>query len=139
MPYDSHLRQENLLVKSKARILATGDFLAPEGLTSRFSSLQKHSRATLKQWEQEHRIFSIEHDGQVYYPSYAFSSDGEVLPLLKEVIMVLHTKKDGWGLAFWFGSSNSYLGGAIPSIEFNSNPYSVLSAAVNETEGAQHG
>lgn len=53
--------------------------------------------------------------------------------------MVLGTTKSGWGFALWFGSSNSYLGGTLPREELSSNPDGVLSAAVNEAHGAQHG
>lgn len=139
MPKDSRLRKECLLVRSKARILATGDFLTPEELARFFANHPRLSSAVLKKWEQEHRIFSIDQESHVLYPSYAFSSNGELLTGLKDVVMLLSTSKGGWGLAFWFGSSNSYLGGALPRDELSSNPNCVLSAAVNEVRGALHG
>lgn len=139
MPEKSRNREQSLIAKGRARILGTGNFLTSEELTTRFPNESTLSRAVLEAWEEEHRIFSIKHDGQVLYPSYAFSSDGEVLSGLKDVILVLNSRMDGWRLALWFGSSNSFLGGAQPCEGLCSNPDSVISAAVNEAQGAQHG
>ncbi|MBH3471347.1 hypothetical protein [Pseudomonas putida] len=139
MPLSSRDRKSEVLAKGKARILDTGDFLTPEQLAVRFSSQSTFPPSVLEEWMNEHRIFSIEQDGQILYPGYAFSSNGELLLGLKDVLTVLGTTKEGWVLALWFGSSNSYLGGALPRDELSSNPDGVLSAAVNELQGAQHG
>lgn len=139
MPENSRDRKCKILAKGKARILGTGDFLTPEQLAIRVSSQSTISASVLQDWRGEHRIFSIEQDGQVLYPSYAFSSNGELLAGLKEVLMVLGSYKDGWGFALWFGSSNSYLGGALPRDALSSNPDCVVTAAINEAQGAQHG
>lgn len=139
MPENSRDRKCKVLAKGKARILDTGDFLTSEQLAIRVSSQSTITASVLQEWNGEHRIFSIEQDGQVLYPSYAFSSNGELLAGLKEVLMVLGTSKDGWGFALWFGSSNSYLEGALPRDVLRPNPDCVLSAAINEAQGAQHG
>lgn len=139
MPENSRDRKCEVLAKGKARILDTGDFLTAEQLAIRLPSQSTISQSTLQDWEDEHRIFSIEQDGQVLYPSYAFSSNGELLVGLKDVLMVLGNTKSGWGFALWFGSSNSYLGGTLPRDKLSSNPEYVLSAAVDEAHGAQHG
>lgn len=139
MPENSRDRKCEVFAKGKARILNTGDFLTAEQLAVRLSSQSTISASVLRGWKDEHRIFSIEQDGQVLYPSYAFSSNGELLVGLREVLIVLGTTRNGWGFALWFGSSNSYLGGALPRDALSSNPDSVVTAAINEAQGAQHG
>ena len=139
MPENSRDRKCEVFAKGKARILNTGDFLTAEQLAVRLSIQSTFSASVLSGWKDEHRIFSIEQDGQVLYPSYAFSSNGELLVGLREVLIVLGTTRNGWGFALWFGSSNSYLGGALPRDALSSNPDSVVTAAINEAQGAQHG
>lgn len=139
MPHNSREREQRLEAKARARILEKQDFLILDELVNRFDRKSELSRTRLEKWEQERRIFSIDHDGDIWYPSYAFSSGGELLAGLKDVLVVLSASKDSWGFAFWLGSPNSLLGGALPRDRLLSDLGSVLSAAVDEVHGASHG
>jgi hypothetical protein len=46
--------------------------------------------------------------------------------------------KDGWAMAFWFASPNTFLGGKRPKEVLSANPLGVLSAAKEEVSGVVH-
>jgi hypothetical protein len=52
---------------------------------------------------------------------------------------VLRKKKDGWGIAFWFASSNHCLGGNRPQDLLRSSAERVRRAAEEEVTGTLHG
>ncbi|GJH22677.1 hypothetical protein CBA19CS22_39065 [Caballeronia novacaledonica] len=58
---------------------------------------------------------------------------------MTDVLKVFGSSKDGWALAFWFASVNSYLGGARPLDVLQSHPKRVIEAAEAEVEGVAHG
>ena len=139
MPHHTHHRQQRLLAKARARILKMGDFLPLEDLVRHFPERATLSQSRLEKWKQECRIFSIDHDGDAWYPRYAFSSNGELLDGLKDVLLVFSSSKDSWSLAFWFGSPSSLLGGALPRDRLIFDPGSVIRAAIDEVNGALQG
>ena len=47
--------------------------------------------------------------------------------------------KDGWGLAYWFASANSFLGGKRPQDVLLESPERVLAAAADEMAEVAHG
>ncbi|MNN96262.1 hypothetical protein D3C81_2152150 [compost metagenome] len=61
------------------------------------------------------------------------------MPELKAILDVLRTKKDGWGIAFWFASSSGYLGSRRPQEMLFSDADKVLLAATDEVSGITHG
>lgn len=138
-PKDMRVRESRMLAEAEARILATGDFLAYDGLARYFSGDSLPSRTKVEDWENERRIFSIGHGGDVLYPRYAFSANGVPLPGLKEVVMVLSRTKEAWGIAFWLGSSNSLLGGRMPKYVLLTDLDAVILAAEDEVAGILHG
>lgn len=58
---------------------------------------------------------------------------------MQRVIAVLATRVNGWGMALWFESSNSYLGGKLPKDFISSEPDAVVQAAQEEIDGVSHG
>jgi len=58
---------------------------------------------------------------------------------LKDIIAVLEQRKDGWGMAYWFTSVNSRLGGKRPQDLLPHAPDRVLAAAQHEVAGLTHG
>lgn len=58
---------------------------------------------------------------------------------MQMIITVLGSQKDGWGMAFWFGSSDGCLGGRQPKSVLTEDPRAVLEAAELEVCGAMHG
>ncbi|HBO7934903.1 TPA: hypothetical protein L5C15_006044 [Pseudomonas aeruginosa] len=125
----SHLRETQIQAKAVARILATGDFLPVDELADRFPAQSMLSPSAFEAWEAEERIFSITQESLELYPSYAFSAKGELLPCLRDVLMTLRPYKSSWGMAFWFGSANSFLGCKQPKHLLLLQPELVLAAA----------
>jgi len=100
----------------------------------------KNPSGALNRWKQKHQIFAIEMKGIDYYPIYALSPEDGYKPYaeMSDILEVLHTKTS-WGLAFWFDSSNGYLGHRAPRELMKSDRQAVLAVAKNEAVGIQHG
>lgn len=97
--------------------------------------------AQLSKWKAEGAIFSIHFAGTDYFPGYGFNKyDGyRPLGIVAKILMIFGEAKSGWGLAYWFWSPNSYLGGARPQDILAKYPDQVLVAAQAEREAIQHG
>lgn len=134
-------RLEEMLTRAKNEILAGGRFRTPDCLARLHGKAPDRLKLRLQQAEAKGEIFSIEYQGQVHYPDYAFMDNEEecLLPALAEVIAVLHSTKDGWGMAFWFRSPNNFLGGLRPEDVLPQAPDAVLSAASREVDDIMPG
>ncbi|WP_150813021.1 hypothetical protein [Pseudomonas fluorescens] len=102
-----------MLKLAKKAILDSGDFLPQDQIAQRFGLPPTTLKAALDEWETEGHIFSVQDSGCSLFPTYVFQDGTEhgPMPELKAILDVLRTKKDGWGIAFWFASSNGYIGG----------------------------
>lgn len=130
-------REEALLAKGKKRILQSGDWLPAHDLENIAHLNTADLRYEPNQWKQAGEIFTLQHEGIDYFPIYGLDPAKGYRPRsgLAPVITVLAFKKDGWGMAFWFGSSNSYLGGRMPKDVLMKDPRIVLEAAKDEISG----
>lgn len=138
---DSALREQQMLEQAKKSILDSGDFLPQDQIAQRLGLPPMAVKTALDGWEARGHIFSIEHAGGSLFPTYAFQ-DGIGLgpvPDLKAILDVLRTKKDGWGIAFWFASSNEYIGGCRPQDALLFEAGKLLLAATDEVSGITHG
>lgn len=140
-PPRSLFREAAMLADARQRILQDGDWAT----TADLSTHLKVKRGTLKEclsaWLRDGLMTSFNYRGHEYFPVFAFDHSTEFRPLheLSAVVKVLSKKKDGWGIAFWFATSNSYLGGRLPKDLLRSAAESVLSAAEDEVSGVLHG
>jgi len=132
-------RLAEMLTRAKTEILAGGLFLTHEGLAQQLNMDARTLRISLVQAEARRQIFSVEHDGELLYPSYAFLTNGNITPSLQDVITVLHPQKDGWGLAFWFRSPNTFLDNKRPEDVIHENPGKTVAAAHEEASGFMPG
>ncbi len=123
-----------MLAKGKIRILNSGDWLTAQQILALVQVDRADLGSQLDEWKLEGKIFALSNDGVEYFPIYAFDPAASYCPRpgMAEVIAILASRKDGWGLAFWFGSSNSYLGGRMPKDVFQDDLQGVLGAAQNE-------
>jgi hypothetical protein len=130
-------REQQMLEVAKKAILDSGDFLSLDQTAQRLVL----PPVKLDDWETEGKIFSIQHGGCSLFPMYAFLADAGhgPVPGLKVILDVLRTKKGGWGIAFWFASPSSYLGGSRPQDVLFSDGDEVLLAAQDEVAGITHG
>jgi hypothetical protein len=134
---DTAFREQQMLKLAKKAILDSGDFLSLDQTAQRLDLPPQ----TLDEWEVKGQIFSIQHAGCSLFPTYAFqvvAGHGPV-PDWKVILDVLRVKKDGWGIAFWFASSNGYLGNQRPQDILNSDADKVMLAATDEVSGITHG
>ncbi|NUT74138.1 hypothetical protein HNO86_03670 [Pseudomonas sp. C1C7] len=134
------LREARMLAQAKTEILQSYDWLT----ASEISAFAQGSGVPSPQpnnWKDAGRIFALRHEGVDYFPIYGLDprQGFQPIPALEDVIATLSTMKDGWAMAFWFASSNSYLGGKCPKEMLSVNPSGVLTAAKEEVAGVTHG
>ncbi|WP_122429569.1 hypothetical protein [Pseudomonas viridiflava] len=135
------LIQARMLAKALNEIISSGDWLTVNDMAVMASAEPPGLGDRLAQWEAEGRLFSFNHKGIQLFPSYALDPAHSYQPVerLSEIIAVLATMKNGWLMACWFASPNSYLGGKTPKTLLSSEPDKVLDAAHDEVEGIFHG
>ncbi|NUT76833.1 hypothetical protein HNO86_17475 [Pseudomonas sp. C1C7] len=130
-----------MLEQAKKTILDSGDFLPQDQICNRLGVSDMALTTVLAELEAGGHIFSIEHAGYSLFPTYVFEvgiGHGPVLHL-KAILDVLRTKKHGWGIAFWFASSNPYIGGCRPQDILLFDASKLVLAALDEVSGITHG
>lgn len=92
-------------------------------------------------WKKQAAIFAIKFNGTDYYPTFALDKDADYRPYkaMADIIAIFKGHKSEWGMAFWFQSVNSYLGGKRPQDLLASEPERVIEAALDEIQGVLHG
>lgn len=136
-PRPTLLREAAMLAKGKKRIMQSGDWLTAEEVTKLAGLNPTGTHSLLDEWLRARKIFVLRHEDNDYFPTYGLDPSAGYSPQsgMAEVIAILAVKKDGWGMAFWFGSSNSYLGGRLPKDVLRDEPLRVLEAAKDEIYG----
>ena len=139
-PVDARKRaveiQTRMLAEARSVVLREGGFLS----TAQLSQIVGCGRAQLDSWQYEGKIFSIESDGEAYWPFYAFP-EGQAQPgqAIEAVLKIFGNTKNGWNLAFWFAAGNSFLDDARPQDMLNVDPLGVVGAANEDIDEIQHG
>lgn len=105
---------------------------------------KKNPSAQPNKWKQAGAIFAVNRNGIDYFPGYALDPDANYRPYkaLADVLKIFNNKKDAWGLAYWFSSVNSFLGGLRPQDLLANEPDKVIAAAEDEVAdlaGVAHG
>lgn len=135
------LKQAQMVVRAKNAVLQSGDWVKANDIAdlAQFSAANPSSQPS--KWKREKRIFAIRHDSIDYFPMYGLDATTGYRPhvALKDIIAVLDERKDGWGMAYWFASVNSRLGGKRPQDLVIDAPERVLAAAKHEVAGLTHG
>lgn len=88
--------------------------------------------ATAARWKKAGDIFSVHHRGAEYFPAFQFR-EGRPHPTVKKLLAVLPENLSAWQRAFWFVSTNGWLGGKAPRDLLN-DPEIVVAAARREAE-----
>ncbi|WP_249894564.1 hypothetical protein M1E08_10580 [Erwinia sp. PK3-005] len=141
-PASPHIIKEvAMLVKARKAVLESGDWLTAAELTELAQLSTANPSAQPNKWKKTGRIFAIHHNGVDYFPAYGLNKDEGFRPLkaLAHVIEVFESHKDSWGMAFWFLSANSFLGGKRPQDMLATQPEQVIAAARDEVQGIEHG
>ena len=105
-----------MLAKALNEVISSGDWLTINDIAPVASAESPELGDLLAQWETEGRLFSFNHKGIQLFPIYALDPACSYRPVerLSGIIAALATMKNGWLMACWFASPNSYLGGKAP-------------------------
>lgn len=135
------IREAAMLVKARKAVLESGDWLSAAELAQLAQLSTTNPSAQPNKWKKNGQIFAIHHNGVDYFPGYGLDRDANFRPLkaMSQVIEVFDGHKDGWGMAFWFLSANSFLGGKRPQDLLATDPERVIAAARDEVQGIEHG
>lgn len=139
-PSPTLLMEAEMLLRAKIAVLEGADWLTAAQVASIAGFSDKNPSAQLHKWKRDGAIFAIRRSGIDYFPGYTLDPNQEYRPYraLKKVIAHLAGAKDGWGLAFWFQSVNSFLGGKRPMDLLAKKPDEVIAAAEDEAMGVVH-
>ncbi|GAB3768904.1 hypothetical protein GCM10028796_33230 [Ramlibacter monticola] len=100
------------------------------------AGLGANPHATINRWKQARRVFAIRRAGRDYFPRYALDEDFRLLAAMGGVLQVLTGYSDE-GLATWFESTSSFLGGRRPRELLGTEPERVIAAARNAVEAEE--
>ena len=111
---DLEIERDN--AELRATYLRTAELYTPEDI-----------QGPSTKWKHEGRVFAIQDGGKDLFPAFQFA-DGKPLPVIKKILKALPEDMSPWETAFWFESSNGWLGGKTPQ-ECLKNESKVIDAA----------
>lgn len=135
------LREAAMLVQARKAVLESGDWLTAADIAQLAGLSARNPSAQPNKWKKQGSIFAIHHRGIDYFPGYGLDRQTVFRPLksLAGIIATFAGHKDAWGMAYWFGSDNSFLGGKRPQDLLESAPEQVMAAAMDEVQAVAHG
>lgn len=140
-PPQHKLIEARMTAEARKGVIETGEWMTAAQIAEIAGFSATNPSAQPNKWKREGQIFAIHHRGTDYFPGYALDASTDYRPTkgLARVLEVFSGKKDDWGLAYWFASVNSFLGGKRPQDLLISKPDRVLAAAEDEVAGVLHG
>lgn len=134
-------KEAAMLARSRKAVLEAADWLTAAKLAELTGLSTSNPSTRPNKWTHQRQIFAIHHKGVDYFPGYGLDPQAEWQPrkALESVLEIFGDDKDGWGLAFWFLSANSFLGGRRPQDVLAKAPELVIAAARDEMEDIAHG
>ncbi|WP_454887311.1 hypothetical protein [Sphingomonas oryzagri] len=117
----------------RQRFMHEVETLTSAEVAARAGHEAKNRHQTAARWKAQRRVFAVPYQGQDRFPTFQFDADGKPLPLIKRILEVLPTSRSPWQTAFWFVSTNSWLGGPAPR-ELLDDEAAVLDAAAHESD-----
>ena len=140
-PQPALLKEAEMLARSRKAVLEGADWLTAAKVAELAGLSATNPSAQPNKWKRQRQIFALHHNGVDYFPGYGLDPEAGWRPrkTLKAILEVFGDAKDGWGLAYWFLSANSFLGGRRPQDALASDPAQVIAAARDEMEAVAHG
>jgi len=134
------LQEAKMMLRAKKGVLAGADWLSAANVAEIARLSKRTSSVQVLKWKRDGALFAIRHNGIDYFPSYALDPANEYHPhrALKKIIAIFADHKEGWGLACWFQSPNSFLGGQRPLDLLSTKSDDVIAAAADEALGIVH-
>lgn len=135
------LIEARMTAEARKSVIETGEWMTAAQIAEIAGFSTTNPSAQPNKWKREGQIFAIHHRGTDYFPGYALDASTDYRPSkgLARALKVFRGKKDDWGLAYWFASVNSFLGGKRPQDLLISEPDRVVAAAEDEVAGVLHG
>ena len=135
------LKEAAMLVRARKAVLESGDWLTAADIAQLAGLSTRNPSAQPNKWKKQGQIFAIHHGGVDYFPDFGLDREAGFRPLkaLAKIIETFAGQKDSWGMAYWFRSDNSYLGGKRPQDLLTSTPEQVIEAAMDEVQAVAHG
>ncbi|WP_347558796.1 hypothetical protein [Robbsia sp. KACC 23696] len=140
-PTPTLMREATMVARSRKAVLESADWLTAVQIAKLAGFSESNPSAQPNKWKRDGATFAIRHNGVDYFPGYGLDVPAGYRPLksLAKVLAVFGDSKDGWGLAYWFLSANSFLGGRRPQDVLATQPDQVIAAAADEKAGLLHG
>ena len=135
------LREAAMQIRARKAALESGDLVTASQIVELAGLSALNASAQPNKWKKLGQIFAVHHNGVDYFPGYGLDPETGFRPLkvLATVIKAFEGIKDGWGLAYWFSSDNSFLGGKRPQDVLKFNSERVIAAAIDEVEEVADG
>jgi hypothetical protein len=140
-PPQHMLIEARMTAQARKKVLDSGDWLTAAQIADVAGFSTSNPSAQPNKWKKEGLIFAIRHRGADYFPGYGLDPAAGYRPVraLAKVLAAFDGRKDDWGLAYWFASLNSFLGGKRPQDLLSTHPDQVVAAAEDELAGVVHG
>lgn len=126
-PLQVQQSQNRRLEKARRSLLSEFGAFSPDEVAS-----MAGDKETAERWEQEGRIFAVDREGCLLYPSFQFDSKGVPRPVIAQALEALGRDTSPWGLALWFTAANGWLRGKRPVDLLDSDPDDVAEAVRRE-------
>ena len=142
VPLPEHkLIEARMTAEARKRVLETGDWMTAAQVAKIAGFSASNPSAQPNKWKKDRQIFAVHHRGVDYFPGYALDASTDYRPTkgLAKVLEIFRGQKDDWGIAYWFASTNSFLGGKRPQDLLIGKPDRVVAAAEDEVAGVLHG
>jgi len=117
---------------AREALIAEFGLLSSADVAARAGSQAKNKASLANRWKQEGKIFSVPHQGSVYYPAFQLDEEGKPHPAVAGILKALSKKLSDWGMALWFAGAYGWLGGRRPVDLLATEPGLVIEAAERE-------
>lgn len=141
-PPEVKLRLAQMRARAMDAVLTSAEWLTAAEIAELAGWTTSAANSKAAEWTKAKKIFSIDSDGtSERYPCYGLDPENhyEPHPALAEIIKILGKQRDGWALASWLASENSFLCGRRPKDILATEPEKAIAAAQDNADGIQHG
>lgn len=142
VPPPQHMMIEaRMTAQARKAVLEGAEWLTAAQIADLAGFSTSNPSAQPNKWKKDDLIFAVRHQGTDYFPGYGLDPAANYRPLkaLAPVLKLFGDTKDAWGLAYWFASVNSFLGGQRPQDVLARQPDQVIAAAQDEMAEIVHG
>ena len=142
VPPARHMVTEaRMTAQARKAVLEGAEWLTAAQIAQLAGFSASNPSAQPNKWKRDGLIFAVRHRSTDYFPAYGLDPAANYRPVkaLAKVLRAFGNTKDAWGLAYWFASINSFLGGKRPQDLLATAPDRVIEAAHDEVVEIAHG